>query len=216
VPGTANIFAAGQSSPANVASDGIIPPFISLANGSTHIRFSSVTGIVHIGDPGNPQYGPENSNFGAFGYIGAASLPVSDTVIDRLGTSLWAVFLDDATPSGPHPTANLDFTSGGLGIEFTSLSPLLRQTFFIGDGLAGTGSGSQQTFFVPSGATRLFLGVLDGTVGNDHPGAAYYNNTGAFTAGYDLTTPVPEPETFALMFIGLGLFAFARRRRNQA
>ncbi len=215
VPGTANIFAAGQTSPAIIASDGIVPPFISLASGSTHIRFSNVTGIVHIGDPGNPPYGPENSSFGAFGYIGDPSLPVSDIKTDRLGTSLWAVFLDDSTPTGPHPTDNLDFTSGGLGIEFTNLSPLLRQTFFIGDGLTGTGSGSQQTFFVPTGATRLFLGVLDGTVGNAHPGAAYFNNSGAFTAAYDVTTPVPEPETCALMLVGLGLFGFARRRHNQ-
>jgi hypothetical protein len=213
VAGTANIFAAGQSSSGAIGSDGIVPPFISLANGSTQISFSSVTGVVHIGDPGNPAYGPESSNFQPVGYIGAPTLPVSDTKIDRTGTSLWAVFLDDTTPTGAHPTASLDFSSGGLGIAFTSLSPLLRQTFFVGDGLTGTGSGSQQTFLVPTGATRLFLGVLDGTVPNAAPGAAYFNNTGAFTVAYDLTTPVPEPETYALMLAGLGLVGFAARRR---
>ncbi|HEY3242752.1 MAG TPA: hypothetical protein VGM03_05305 [Phycisphaerae bacterium] len=40
--------------------------------------------------------------------------------------------------------------------------PGLRQPFFIGDGLTGTGSGAVQQFLVPDGATRLFLGTIDG------------------------------------------------------
>jgi hypothetical protein len=215
VAGTANIFAAGQSAPSVVGSDGTLPPFIALAAGATSISFSSITGTVHIGDPGNPAWGPENNDFLLqAGFIGSTTLPVSDIKTDRKGTSLWAVFLDASTPTGAHPTS-LDFSTSGLGIGFNNLSPLLRQTFFVGDGLTGTGAGSQQTFFIPTGATRLFLGVLDGMVINAAPGNAYFNNTGEFVVGYDLTVPsVPEPETYALMLAGLGLVGFAVRRRS--
>jgi hypothetical protein len=51
---------------------------------------------------------------------------------------------------------------------FTSASSLLNQAFFIGDGLTGSGSGSAQTFHVPTGATELLLGSVDasGYLGN--------------------------------------------------
>ncbi len=210
VAGTANIFAAGQSAPGLIGSDGTVPPFIALAAGATSIRFSSVTGVVGLGN-GNTN-GPDGLAYASAFYIGAPSIPVSDLYSNRNKASLWGVFLDDTTPSGAHP-ARLDFSNSGLGIAFSSVSPLLKQTFFIGDGRTGTGSGSQQTFFVPTGATRLFLGVLDGMTINAAPGNAYYNNTGAFTVGYDLAVPVPEPETYALMLAGLGLVGFAARRR---
>jgi hypothetical protein len=214
VAGTANIFAAGQSSPSVIGSDGTLPPFIALSAGATSISFSSVTGTVQLGTAGSNQaYGPDGDPYATAFYIGAASIPVSDLKSNRNGPTLWGVFLDNTTPSGLHPTS-LDFSTAGLGIAFTNLSPLLRQSFFVGDGLTGTGSGSQQTFVVPTGATRLFLGVLDGVAINAAPGAAYYNNTGAFVVGYDLTVPaVPEPETYALMLAGLGLIGFATRRR---
>ncbi|MDO9008390.1 MAG: PEP-CTERM sorting domain-containing protein [Deltaproteobacteria bacterium] len=216
VAGTANIFAAGQTSPSVINSDGSLPPFIALASGATSISFPSGTGTVHIGDPGNPAYGPESPNFTTAFFIGDSTIPVSDIRIDRTGSSLWGVFLDDSTPTGSHPVS-LDFSSGGLGIAFTSLSPLLRQTFFVGDGLTGTGSGDQQTFFVPDGATRLYLGVLDAMTVNANagPGNAYFNNTGAFNVGYDMTVnAVPEPETWAMLLAGLGLMGWRAQRRR--
>src|SRR5207253_6847661 len=68
---------------------------------------------------------------------------------------LVGVFIDDSEPADPAP-AVLDFRGAA---NFTSLAPGLRQTFFIGDGLTGTGSGLVQTFTIPDGATRLFLGL---------------------------------------------------------
>jgi hypothetical protein len=55
--------------------------------------------------------------------------------------ALVGVFLDDSVPSGMAPA------SLNSGIAFTSLSPGLRQIFWIGDGLTGTGTGDVQQFF---------------------------------------------------------------------
>jgi hypothetical protein len=84
--------------------------------------------------------------------------------------ALIGVFLDDRVPVGQAPPA---LTATGPN-DFTSLSPLLKQTFFIGDGLTGTGTGAVQRFVVPQGATRLFLASSDVVGGNQ-------NNAGQFT-----------------------------------
>jgi hypothetical protein len=88
-----------------------------------------------------------------------------------LADALVGVFTGAGVPGGQAPAA-LDFT--GSNMSFATLSPLLDQAFFIGDGLTGTGSGAIQRFVVPAGATRLFLGSSDGLGAN-------YNNTGQFS-----------------------------------
>jgi hypothetical protein len=86
------------------------------------------------------------------------------------GDALIGVFLDDSVPSGTGP-AGLNLSAANDG--FATLSPLLRQAFFIGDGLTGTGSGAAQRFVVPAGATRLFLGDSD-AVGTDNDNAGQF------------------------------------------
>jgi len=85
--------------------------------------------------------------------------------------SLIAVFLDDNNPStqGTAPTT-LDFSSASSR-DFTTLSPQLRQTFFIGDGRTSTGE--VQRFVVPRGATRLYFGTMDGWEWNNNAGEFY-------------------------------------------
>jgi hypothetical protein len=77
--------------------------------------------------------------------------------------ALLGVFLSDAQPNTSGPPPRLDFNPAtGLGLAFNSVSPALKQVFFIGDGLTGRGAGNPQQFIVPPGATRLFLGTTDG------------------------------------------------------
>jgi Flp pilus assembly protein TadG len=82
------------------------------------------------------------------------------------------VFLDAIEPDmdGALPS-DLDFTAAASR-DFSSLSPAVRQPFFIGD--ARQASGTLQSFVVPTGATRLYLGIMDGR--------QWSNNTGSFTA----------------------------------
>ena len=133
--------------------------------------------------------------FGPTNFIADVNAPIN---------SLVGVFLDSSQPDSSAQPGALDFSS--IGLNFTSLSPGLKQVFFIGDGLTGTGSGSVQQFIAPAGATRLFLGTMDGYEWN--------NNFGAFSVA---ATCVPEPgavATGAILFGGLGIGLFRARRKS--
>jgi hypothetical protein len=115
---------------------------------------------------------------------------------------LVGVFAPTGGPSGAAP-ASLNFTSSGIGTSFTSLSPLLDQVFYIGDGLTGNGTGTVQQFFVPSGAGTLYLGISDAGFYNGAPGA-YGDNAGFYAVYFDVAgansgggggTSAPEPSS---------------------
>jgi hypothetical protein len=123
--------------------------------------------------------------------------------------SLIGVFLDSTVSlSGEQGTA-LNFGTNGskhLSTDFTTLSPALNQVFFIGDGLSTSKNGKDtttliQTFVAPTGATRLFLGTMDGYEWN--------NNSGQF---YVDMTVVPEPATYAAL-LGAATLGFVAVRR---
>jgi hypothetical protein len=121
-----------------------------------------------------------------------------DTLFPFMG-----VFLGPATPQAPAP-ATLQFTAGGLGFDFLTLSPEVGQLFFIGDGKA---NGSvDQTFIVPAGATRLFLGYPDAPGSTGAPGG-FDDNRGSLEVQ---VTAIPEPAVCAMLFVG-SLFLYARR-----
>ena len=121
--------------------------------------------------------------------------------------SLLGVFLDASQPSLTLPPGTLDFLSG-IGTSFATLSPDLKQVFFIGDGLTGLGTGSVQQFTAPAGATRLFLASKDGY--------GWYNNGGYqdVTINYTGSGGVPEPASMFLLGGGLLGLAFVRSRKR--
>jgi len=144
-----------------------------------------------------------------FGGISGMKL-FESTPADRRVMFLAGVFLTDRSPAAQAPPS-LDFSSTAIGRSFTTLSPLLQQTFYIGDGLTGQGSGSTQSFLVPDDATRLFLGILDGAyfVG----GPDYYdNNVGSFAV--QGTVAVPEPATWVALVTGAVAVGCHRWRRS--
>ncbi len=121
--------------------------------------------------------------------------------------ALLGVFLDNTSPSLSAAPATLDFSAPGA-TGFSTLSPALKQVFFIGDGLDSLAN--LRTIIVPQNATRLFLGVADGT--------EWANNHGSFDVAIGNSSGVaslPEPASLVLFAVG-GLTALgygARRRR---
>lgn len=201
VSAQANIFGAGHTTAPNPGGGGggMLPPVFTFAAGPGKIlQFSSVTGTVNcctsypqspptVNGPDGGMFGVDHTIMDSFGGIsgivhGDHNLPNSGKTMFLVG-----VFLDDSEPADPAPE-RLNFTGAD---NFLTLSPLLGQVFFIGDGLTGTGTGSVQQFHVPAGATRLFLGFADGM--NDHgnpfhglPGL-YDDNEGQLTATLHIT-----------------------------
>lgn len=139
-------------------------------------------------------------NFSATGKVNFAGVPVTGNNPDGEGAfsllnyndgiapalnvrvdALVGVFLGPDSPTGSPTPTPISFQSG---LGFAWLAPGIGQMFFVGDGLtsdsnAGLFNGEQQSFIVPAGATRLFLGTVDGE--------GWYNNSGSFSVDVSIS-----------------------------
>jgi hypothetical protein len=217
-----NIYGAGQSiPPSQVGGAGILPPVYNFSAAAKQVlTFSQITGIINYGVPlSNGPDGADIRDVTKGAYFHPSLNGISGIIGEGIGRYLVGVFLDNSTPISPAPTP-LNFSGNH---NFKELSPLLRQTFFIGDGLTWTGVGDIQKFNVPEKATRLFLGFFDGpgvSSTGEIPVGFYNDNTGSFIAEFQIsdmpksTTPVPEPSTI-VGIVTLGLGALLSKKYNQ-
>jgi hypothetical protein len=181
------------------------------AAGAGNVFTFTATGLVSCCSD-TPNIPPDGGG-SSMNVVGANGL---SSLIGNQHIPLVGVFTTNVDPSGGTPPATLTFDASNP----TSLSPLLNQVFYIGDGLSGymNAAGAPLTFTAPAAATRLYLGVIDafgfgGTTG-------YYNdNLGAFNVNITLsgvTTAVPEPADLALMVAGLAFLGPVCRRRTRS
>jgi hypothetical protein len=169
----------------------------SSGNDATSISFASIdgrsftfsaTGTTNCGS-GCPSWGPDGNPamFGSF------NMP------------LMAVFLSDTFPVGG--LSELGNTSSP-----STLSPLLGQVFFLGDGWTGlgVGVGTQQIIYAPTGATHLYFGLADVP-------SLYGDNFGSLSV--DVSTQVPStetvPEPSGIALLGSGLLAMGTGFRRK-
>ena len=214
VDARSNIFDSGDSVP----DWGVLPVEIPIPSGAAFTQVAAA-GLTCAG-LNWPIVGPDGGTQGPLPRHQGTNI-FSDDGISGIVHSrflfLTGVFLDDNSPLPGNEPPRLDFTV--IGSDFTDLSPLIAQSFFIGDGLTGIGSGVSQRFHVPSGSTRLFLGFADsggfGWPDGDVPWA-YRDNTGALQADVQFYSAVPEPTTLAIWgtLSGIGLIAASRRKRT--
>lgn len=144
---------------------------LTIMEGAT-LNFSFAGGVSYL--PGTSASGPDgNTGFILYnhiytGFSGGREHGKSNLTAPI--TSVIGIFLTDANPTTEgSPPADLDFTSDASR-DFATLTPELRQPFFIGDGLRADGS-TRQSFIVPTGASRLFIGVMDGQQWSDNSGS---------------------------------------------
>lgn len=187
VPGTSNPYLSGMPNGSTCCGGDSVPAQspvlvsgIPLVPGST-LTFT-VTGSVNFGPgpSGDPPDGGAVATTPANNGMSGATWPAN---------ALVGVFLDSSLPTAAPAPADLNFGTAGSR-SFTSLSPALKQAFFIGDGLTGSGTGAVQTFVVPAGATRLFLGTSDGF--------GWFNNSGSFAVTVIAATPPPTAASAAI------------------
>jgi hypothetical protein len=214
VPDTANIQGAGHSVAPNPGggSGGTLPPFFTFAANSGFVfQATSVVGTTSL-TPGYDGINGEgtssfSTNISSFGGI-------SGIINTNRSGFLVGVFLDGTEPVAGTEPARLSFASPE---NFTTLSPLLRQTFLIGDGKADSG-GAVQSFVAPPGATRLFLGFADAPGYTGLAGAFQDNSGRSVTVTFTdpvVAGPVPSPVSApafgpaGLLLLGLGLLCVA-------
>jgi Flp pilus assembly protein TadG len=117
-----------------------------------HLSFRDPTGVTSYSGSGN--YGPDGETDWIVHQAAANGINTTGAPIQ----ALMGIFLDNTQPSSSAQAASLDFSTDDSR-NFTTLSPKLKQVFFIGDGLDD--SGNLQQFVVPTGATRLYIGIMD-------------------------------------------------------
>lgn len=171
----------------DVSSPGMIDlTKLNLASGAT-IMFNGVTGTAGNGGGSSSTYNPDGNtgnivNLGTANGTGAANWPKSMNGIANVKApinGMIAVFLTDEAPNATAAPSPLDFSSA-TARDYTSIAPLTKQPFFVGDGRRSTGE--VQQIIVPPGATRLFIGNMDAWQWND--------NIGGYTATINATYSV--------------------------
>lgn len=181
VPGDSNLFGAGHALPPapGGGSGGTLPPVYQLGATDTVVAFAVTGSNTLVSAFG--LHGPDGTDSHASDLYPCSGL--SGIRVNAAGF-LAGVFLGPDEPADPAPL-RLNFSSGNT--QFPLLMPGLEQTFFIGDGWTGAGVGTRQMFVVPTGATRLFLGFVDGYNFNGFPGQ-YQDNAGELQVEIQPTT----------------------------
>ncbi|HSV14019.1 MAG TPA: hypothetical protein VLI90_07145, partial [Tepidisphaeraceae bacterium] len=180
IPANAEISGAGNAGLPD-ATGGVAPIGFNIPAGVTRVQLSSVTGTISLNSGAGtndadgvvvtgtyPTTLANASQMGAFGGLSGITIPGAGALV--------GVFVGATVPSGS-PPADLDYTT--LGTTAASSTPLLNQVFYIGDGKTADGSGAVQSFIIPSGATKLFLGISDAQNFAGAPGS-YGDNSGNF------------------------------------
>jgi hypothetical protein len=177
------ISGAGYKSVTTSDGTGALPHKIALPKGSSSMTFAIDGGSITKGRCTAP----------CITITGGNNYNDADGV--GVGVSASPAYSSPARPRAMLP-ASLDFNT--IGTDFPSLSPVLQQLFFIGDGLTGDGTGSVQVFYVPSGAKSLYLGITDACNGTGQP-SCYGDNTGDFIVSYAISTTsgLPTLKTFS-------------------
>lgn len=183
------------------------------------LTFSTVFGNTHCCS-GNP-HGSGGANADGIGGLPATNISADGGIsgISAPGTLfLMGVFADSSVGFGVAP-GTLNYNAG-LSTSDSVFTPLLNQSFFIGDGLTGSGFGQTQVFKVPDLADRLFLGFADGNAFSGPPNF-FGDNTGGLTVAGNISqvSAVPLPAGLVLMLTGLatlGVLGTRRRPKVQA
>ena len=188
----------------------MLPPFVGVpGTGMRSLRIVDTSGTVYWSTL--PPCEADGSEY-QFNSVDGTDIRsydgISGIVHDTRAMFLVGVFCSSEEALDPSPPRQLMNEEAATGLEF---SPLLNQTFFIGDGLTGHGSGQTQTFIAPDGATRLFLGFADAyAFGYPVSDPGWYSDNGG-QLQVELTW-VPEPST-SLVLVVAGWGMLLRRRR---
>ena len=158
--------------------------------------WSVTAGTVDIiGDPSFFNFIPGSGQFiDLDGSTGDAGI-LSKSLLLNAGTQYTASF----QLAGNHRTGDLETVTGILGVGIGNTS----NTFSLAQNVGWT---NFSLVFTPTTTGAYVLSFGNG--GGDNMGMLLDN------VSVSVTSPVPEPETYAMLLAGLGLLGFAARRRK--
>lgn len=149
-----------------------------------------------------------------------ASLAYSQTHTEPVGT----VFYDDYYFTIPDGFANsvtstisADTVLGLSNLQARLYMGNTHETGAIAPGTLLSAWGTTVFFSPTVSATTVVLNPLSlaaGTYTLQIRGTVFGASGGSYAGVLNLTNPVPEPETYAMMLAGLGLMGFMSRRKN--
>ena len=207
VPGTSNPWLAGMPNGTQSNLNTPEPPDVAPTHSPVLVANLCVEpgGLItwsasgQVGHPGDVA-GPDGALNALTAHLVGAEHGMSDILapID----SLLGVFLGPGQPDGNPAPASLDFSTAASR-DYLSLAPALQQVFYMGDGL--NSGNAAQSIVVPVGATRLYLGVMDGF--------GWANNTGGFNVTL-ASNCVPDSSS-PLFLTGAVLIGMTWLRRRQ-
>jgi hypothetical protein len=153
------------------------PPMVMNVTPGTVLTFTNVSGAVKH----DPSLAADNAN-GNTGQIYSHNCddPLNEPAVQNgIGNisapidSLIGVFLTNNAPNTQTaPSVTPDYSTGTERDAVNTTGLVTQEPFFIGTGTTSTGT--TKTYVVPAGATRLYLGTMDGH--------QWSNNSGSFTA----------------------------------
>jgi hypothetical protein len=194
------VLMSGTVGAAAIIVPGTSDPFLAGAPAGASVTFTT----------GDVDTAPAESPVGGFAVTAGETLQISNVTGAVSNGPCCA--LDP--PTGGAPTSSFGFTATGFTERvagFTNLPINSLVGVFYGPNPADPGVdqvfeiGNGGSFVVPVGATSFYLATVDSYQWN--------NNIGAF----DLTLAVPEPATWAMMLLGVGMIGAGlrtNRRRN--
>lgn len=197
-----HLFIASALSLAGVAYAGEATVFVDGRSGPWDIEKNPTFSYgVAVGGVPDSHLGPTSVTNASLGFAAGDSLKIqyvsgladaggAHELSDANGRTWWIA--DDGAP-GQYITGT-NYLEQLMGTFADSNGSIVGAPFTIGNGPLSVS--------VPIGGTQLLMGVNDG----------WYNDNGA---GLNIRVAViPEPETYALMLVGLGLVSFMARRKK--
>jgi hypothetical protein len=179
VPGTTSIYQI-FGNPGSVDDSATDAPRCNFVAGSNNVFQISADGGLHCCGDGSPEF-RGTADGGNFFLLDTDIIGINglSDAVGNLGLGLLAVFTSDSDPMGNDPPQALVWNIYAP----TSLSPLLNQVFYVGDGREGLddSQGGLLSFTAPPSATRLYLGFADGDFFEGFP-SFYADNVGSMLA----------------------------------
>jgi len=142
------------------------------------VSFEGLSGQANNGGGSNSNVGPDGNTSWNVALGNSAPSVVPNNSVNGIAnvrapiSACMAVFLNDNAPNTTSAPSCLDFATVAQR-DYSLLAPELKQPFHVGDGK--TNWGEVQHIRIPTGATRIFLGMMDAWQWNDNQGSFRLN-----------------------------------------